>query len=159
MIGSDTDNAQRSSRVLTARDLLFSWGPAFVWMAAIFYASSVNTWTVIPGPPQVQAVRKLAHVFEYALLALLIGRGLLGTWTAGGGSLTRALMLRMWRLGAFLSALYAVTDEIHQGFVPKREFRWEDIAIDSLSAIAALGIWYIIYVEWNRRRSNKKAQA
>lgn len=158
MIGTDTDNAERNNRVITARDILISWGPALVWMGAIFYASSVNTWTVIPGPPEVQALRKLAHVFEYSLLALLIGRGLLGTWTTGGAKVTRALMLRVWWVGALLSSLYAVTDEIHQGFVPRREFHFEDIAIDSLSSVAALGIWYIIYVKWNRRKAQKRAQ-
>jgi VanZ family protein len=157
MTGADTDNNPRRKRAATARDALFAWGPALIWMGAIFYASSVNTWTLIPGPPAMQALRKSAHIFEYALLALLLGRALLSTWTAGGAGVTRTLMLRVWRWGTLLATLYAATDEVHQGLVPRREFHWQDIAIDSLSAVAALGTWYVIYVEWSRRKARNGA--
>lgn len=155
MTGTDTESRGQRKRGLSARDMLFLWGPALIWMGAIFYVSSVNTWTVSPGPPEWQALRKSAHIFEYSLLALLVGRALLGTWTAGGGVVTRALMLRMWIWGAIIAGLYGASDEAHQGFVPRREFHWEDIAIDSLSAIAALGVWYVIYVELSRRRARE----
>lgn len=126
-------------------------------MGAIFYVSSVNTWTATPRVPEWQGLRKLAHICEYAVLALLVGRALLGTWTAGGADLTRRLMLRVWVWGAAISGLYAVSDEVHQGTVPGREFHWEDITIDTLSAIAALGVWYVIYVELSRRKARDGA--
>ncbi len=157
MSATGTEKNEQRRRGLSVRDALFAWGPTILWMGAIYYASSVNTWTVVEGPPELQAVRKSAHVFEYALLALLIGRALLGTWTAGGGGATRTLMLWVWRWGALLASLYAVSDEVHQGFVPRREFHFEDIAIDMLSAIAALGVWYVIYVEWQRRKAREGA--
>ncbi len=83
-------------------------------------------------------------------MALLVGRALLATWTARGAILSRPLMLNMWRVGVLISSLYAASDEIHQAFVPRREFHVTDIAIDTLSATAALGIWYILYI---RRRN------
>lgn len=107
------------------------------------------------GPPILQALRKSAHVFEYGLLGLLFGRALLAMWTARGAAVTRAMMLRIWQAGTFLSALYAATDEIHQSFVPLREFRLTDILIDSLSALAALGVAYILYVELGRRAARR----
>jgi VanZ family protein len=113
---------------------------------------------VTPKVPEWQGLRKLAHISEYAVLALLMGRALLGTWTAGGASVTRALMRRAWIWGATLSGIYAVTDELHQGTVPAREFHWEDITIDTLAGIAALGIWYIIYVELKKRKARDRAQ-
>ncbi|HEX8219472.1 MAG TPA: VanZ family protein [Chloroflexia bacterium] len=152
-----TENNEPRGRGLSVRDVLLAWGPAILWMGAIYYASSVNTWTVTPGPPEWQALRKCAHIFEYALLALLVGRALLATWTAGGGGVTRRLMLRVWVWGAVIAGLYAVSDEVHQGTVPRREFHLEDIAIDTLSAIAALGVWYVIYVELSRRRARAGA--
>jgi VanZ family protein len=158
MIGTDADNSGLRKRGLSVRDLLFLWGPALIWMGAIFYVSSVNTWTATPKVPEWQGLRKLAHISEYTLLALLVGRALLGTWTAAGASVTRALMLRVWIWGAIISGLYAVSDEVHQGFVPGREFHWEDISIDTLAGIAALGIWYIIYVELVKRRARNGAQ-
>ncbi len=150
MIGTNSRNRDRSA--LGARALLFAWGPVLVWMGLIFYVSTQNTWTVVQGPPIIQAVRKSAHVFEYALLALLLGRALSAAWAAEDGAVTRDVMLRVWRVGTLLSGLYAASDEIHQSFVPKREFHLTDILIDTLSALGALGVWYIVCVERKRRR-------
>jgi VanZ family protein len=113
-------------------------------MAAIFYVSSENTWTVFSGPPWVQALRKSAHVVEYSVLALLLGRALVITWQLQGKALTQRILARIWQLGVAISALYACSDEIHQAFVPRREFHLTDVLIDALSATAALGVWYII---------------
>ncbi len=133
----------QSSRV-PARNLLFSWGPALLWMGVIFYFSSLNTWTTVDGPPGFKALRKSAHVIEYSVLAILIGHALWTTWLARGNRPSRALMAHVWQVGLLLTTLYAVTDELHQSFVPRREFHLTDILIDGLSATAALGIWYIV---------------
>ena len=127
-----------------ARDLLFLWVPALLWMAVIYYFSSLNTWTAVDGPPGFKALRKSAHIIEYSVLAILIGHALWSTWLSKGNSPTRALMGRVWQAGLVLTTLYAVTDEWHQSFVPRREFHLTDILIDGLSATAALGIWYIM---------------
>ena len=124
-----------------------AWGPAVLWMAAIFYVSSQNTWTVFEGPPPVRLLRKSGHIFEYALLALLVGRALLWTWTRHGEPVTRALLARVWAVGAAVCALYAVTDEWHQLFVPMRVGYVWDVLVDTLSAVAALGVWYIVRAE------------
>jgi VanZ family protein len=130
---------------LAARDLLALWGPVLAWMAAIFYVSSVNTWTVGEGPPLYHVMRKAGHIFEYAVLALLAGRALAGTWHRHHQHmLTRPMLVRVWWAGVALCAVYALTDEVHQAFVPRREFHLTDILIDTLSATAALGIWYIV---------------
>jgi VanZ family protein len=138
------------------RDFVVWWGPAILWMAVIFYASAQNTWTVIQGPPILQAFRKSAHVWEYALLALLVGWGLVSTWRGRGADFTRTVMRRVWAVGTVLCALYAASDEIHQAFVPRREFHVEDIIVDTLSAFVALGVWYIVFVE--RRRLGTRAR-
>jgi VanZ family protein len=99
----------------------------------------------------VRAIRKLGHVFEYAVLALLVGRGLLALFTDWGRKpATRRVLLRVWQVGVAVTTLYAMTDELHQLFVPRRVgFVW-DVLVDALSATAALGIWYIVRV---RRRT------
>jgi VanZ family protein len=133
------------------REVALAWGPALLWAAAIFYVSAENTWTVFEGPPLVRAIRKLGHVFEYAVLALLVGRGLLALFTDWGRKpATRRVLLRVWQVGVAVTTLYAMTDELHQLFVPRRVgFVW-DVLVDALSATAALGIWYIVRV---RRRT------
>ena len=136
---------ERRERVVDGiQGLVTAWGPVVLWMAAIFIVSAQNTWTVFEGPPLVRLLRKGGHVFEYAVLALLVGRALLWTWTRGGEPVTRALMARIWALGSTVCAVYAATDEWHQFFVPRRVGHVWDVLVDALSAVAALGIWYIV---------------
>jgi VanZ family protein len=136
---------------MRARDIVLLWGPVLACMAAIYYVSSLNTWTTIDGPPLYRALRKSGHIFEYAALALLIGRALERTWTSRGEALTRALLARVWWVGVTLATLYALTDEFHQSFVPRRGSHLADVAIDALSATAALGIWYIVRIRQRSR--------
>jgi VanZ family protein len=135
-----------------ALDVITIWGPALLWMALIFYLSSQNTWTSVKGPPWFNALRKSGHIIEYSVLALLLGRALLGTWTLKGEAITRALLARIWQIGVLLATIYALTDEVHQSFVPRREFHLTDILIDGLSATAALGIWYIVRARKRERQ-------
>jgi VanZ family protein len=71
------------------------------------------------------ALRKLAHVVEYGILAVL--------WLRSLGPDRRAAALAIG-----LSALYAVADEAHQSFVPNRTAAVLDVAIDAAGALVAL---------------------
>ena len=126
-----------------ALTLLLTWGPALLWMAVIFYFSSLSSWPT-DGPPSFKALRKSAHVIEYSVLGILIGHALWTSWLAQGRQSSRLLLRRVWWVGVVLATLYAASDELHQSFVPTREFHLTDILIDGLSATAALGIWYIV---------------
>lgn len=80
-------------------------------------------------------VRKTAHFSLYALLSLLLLFAFLQLF-----SFYKAVF------SAFLcSALYAISDEIHQSFVPGRSCELRDICIDSLGALTALCIVILIY--------------
>ena len=79
------------------------WLPVVAWAAVIFALSSIpslgtglGTWDLL--------LRKLAHAAEYAVLGALLVRAL------GRAALAVAA-----------GVLYAVTDEVHQTFVPGRE--------------------------------------
>jgi len=76
------------------------------------------------------AVRKAAHLTEYAVLALLWQRGLVrgSGWTAGRSAFAALA----------ISALYAVSDEFHQSFVPNRTPSALDALIDTAGASSAL---------------------
>ena len=54
--------------------------------------------------------------------------------------------------GAFvLSLLYAISDELHQTFVPGRSGRLTDVGFDSLGALLALGlVWWFSNQRWAR---------
>lgn len=152
MIETLDPKKERSPR--RARVFLLAWGPVLIWMAAIFYVSAQNTWTVFEGPPIVGLLRKSGHIFEYAVLALLMGRALVASWTWRGNPATRPILLRAWQVGTLLATIYAATDEFHQLFVPKRMGYVWDVLLDALSATAALGIWYIACTHMLRRKRN-----
>lgn len=137
------ETAHKQSARSAFRDLLIAWGPAVLWMAVIFYLSAQGSLGGQKWAPIFMALRKSAHIFEYAVLAMLIGFGLLRTWGAAGHRLSKVLLSRAWVLGTALSTIYAVSDEFHQSFVPGRGAHVEDVIIDALSSVVGLGLVYI----------------
>lgn len=77
-------------------------------------------------------VRKLGHVSEYAILAILLWRALRG----GKTFQTRISVpfVVVWIACGF----FAVTDEFHQSFVPSRTPAFHDVMIDSCGALIGL---------------------
>lgn len=133
----------------TAPSLLSRWLPVLLWGLLIYAASadsqSVRRTSRFIGPlvrwfvpsasdqtiSQVQfAVRKTAHATEYAVLTLLLWRALRRPAPGWDG--------RAAWLAFTLAALFALTDEWHQSFVPNRQPHPLDVLIDSLGAAAAL---------------------
>ena len=125
------------------------FAPPVIWMAVIFTFStslfgSAETGSVLlpilrsvfPGasPSSIElmhtAIRKAAHVAEYAVLALLWLRGLeRGASWSRGKSAAAALII---------SAMYACSDEFHQSFNANRTPSAVDVLIDTAGASAAL---------------------
>jgi VanZ family protein len=150
------------------RPFLKYWLPVLVWLAIIYSASGdrssgqhssriiapIVRWFV-PDISQkkldaiVHAVRKTAHVTEYAILALLLFRAL--------AKLARFVppepspFPRRAALFAFaIAVLYAMTDEFHQTFVPSRTGQASDVFIDSFGAAAGLlALWFVGW--WHKR--------
>jgi VanZ like family len=103
-----------ASRVLSA------WLPVVAWAGLIFTLSSIpDLGTGLGGWDLV--LRKVAHAGEYAVLGLLLLRALARPWAA-----------------FLLGAAYAVTDEIHQTFVPGRAGSPVDVAIDAAGVAAGV---------------------
>lgn len=80
-------------------------------------------------------VRKAAHMTEYAILGLFSFFFLTGYLERGR---------RTYLLALGIAACYAVTDEIHQLFVPGRAGRFSDVCIDT--AGAALGLLFLFFI-------------
>jgi hypothetical protein len=105
------------------------WGPVAVYMAAIFYASSLS---VIPGPVSFWFSDTVLHTACYAGLALVTLRALArGKWTG----LTVGVAIAAW----LVATLYGVTDEWHQVYVPGRTSELRDLVNDAVGALAAVG--------------------
>ena len=90
-------------------------------------------------------VRKFAHFFEYAVLGFLIGC---------------ALFLSRRRFSpitaVICSALYSVSDEIHQYFVPGRACRIFDVGVDTLGALTGTLILALIILIINSIAMRRK---
>lgn len=80
-------------------------------------------------------VRKAAHMTEYAILGLLSFSCLAGYRKRDG---------RTFFLALGIAACYAVTDEVHQLYVPGRAGRFSDVCIDTAGAALGLFILYFI---------------
>jgi VanZ family protein len=129
------------------------WLPVLLWLALIFIGStdlmSAEHTSRIIGPilrwfnPGVSAetiarvqffVRKVGHLTEYAILAILIWRAF------RRGSSWHLKMSILFVLALFGCAILAATDEFHQSFVPSRTSSPRDVMIDILGALIGLTI-------------------
>jgi len=110
------------------------WIPVLVWMLLIFIGSSTTGASVSENRTVDFAAHKLVHLFEYSVLFILIQR-------AVKKSFSSILRLPSSILAFLLTIGYAITDEIHQFFVPGRDARLTDILID---AGAALLGWFAV---------------
>lgn len=133
---------------------LIPWMFVFLWMVLIFNLSAqpveqsnslskgmavkvVDTVNkVTPGPEWSidglnHLVRKNAHFFTYLVLAVLL---LI--------ALKKANPKRVL-IAVGICVLYAISDELHQMFVPGRGPQLKDVFIDSAGAVVGAGVYQI----------------
>lgn len=128
---------------------LLRYGPALLWMGVIFAFSSdpfsrdqterfllpFLGWLFPWAAPETLdllhgGLRKIGHLTEYAVLALL--------WYRARAYRTAAWAPEAARLALLLAVAYAASDEVHQVLVASRSGSIVDVAIDSAGAAAAL---------------------
>jgi len=105
------------------RSKINRWLPVLLWMGLIFFFSSQPHLPRCPYPLLDLFLTKGAHLMEYAVLAILLHRAL------GDKSGWWALLI---------GALYALSDEFHQSFVPGRDAELLDLAFDILGVVLGL---------------------
>ena len=142
------------------------YGPLFIWMAFIFFAStgefSADNTSRIIGPvlrwlfPNISEenlalahfiTRKVAHFTEYAILAWLAAR-------AFATSRHQPLRRRWFLISLLLVVVYSLSDEYHQSFVPSRTGSIYDSFIDISGGLAAL----LFYALWRRRAETRRGR-
>ena len=102
------------------KPVLSAWLPVLAWAAVIFAMSSIPDLGTGLGGWDL-ALRKLAHAAEYAVLGALLLRAI--------GREVPAVALGI---------AYALTDEIHQAFVPGRQGRPLDVLIDAVGVLVGV---------------------
>jgi VanZ family protein len=121
-------------RIYHAKSMASRWLPVLVWAGVIFAFSAVPSLSSGLGGWDL-LLRKLAHMTEYAILALLLVRAT--------GSYARAFAL---------TVAYATTDEVHQLFVRGRHGSPIDVAIDAVGALIGLGLLRSKLYRWSTER-------
>ena len=143
------------------KSFLKYWLPVLVWLGVIFVGSSdlmsAEHTSRIIGPllhwlkpdisPETIAlvqfgVRKAAHVSEYAVLAILSWRAVIG------GANLKAKMSILYVCVWVTCVIVAAADEFHQSFLESRTASPWDVMIDSAGAIFGL----LIASLWRRRK-------
>jgi VanZ family protein len=113
-------------------------------MAVIFVLSAQPSFPRGPDPVLDVVLRKLAHLSEYAVLAILVTRALAGTAAPSS-------TVAMQTMAIVLA--YAISDEIHQAFVPNRMPSAVDVLVDVAGGLIGVGI-FRAWVSIRRQRSH-----
>lgn len=94
-------------------------------------------------------IRKMAHATEYAVLGFLL---------VGSYADRQKKWGRMLGVPILAGSLYAVSDELHQLFVPGRSCELTDMLIDSSGVVAGTFAGLFLFVYWAGRKRQKKKQ-
>lgn len=116
------------------------WIPAILMMAAIFFFSSLPSAEIPNFNAWDWLVKKGGHALGYGFLAAAYTHGL-GRKKVG------------W-LPWILAVGYALSDELHQRFVPGRNGSLLDVGIDSIGAGLGLWAWTSLTAYWQRKMGN-----
>ena len=111
-----------------------SWAPVLIYMAVIFAASSLTT------PPVPGGADKPWHAVGYLGLTVVVVRAFVG-------GLPRRIGFGTAATSVAIAALYGISDELHQAFVPGRTAAIDDLLADTIGALAGAGLcwaWGII---------------
>ena len=135
------------------KSFLKYWLPVLVWLGLIFIGSTDvlsaehTSRFLVPFlrwlDPQISAavlnsiqvvIRKLGHLTEYAILAILLWRALrrAAVWKSASSFL--------FAISLIGCAIFAASDEFHQSFVPSRTSSVKDVMIDICGATIGLVI-------------------
>ncbi|RNF39534.1 VanZ family protein [Planococcus salinus] len=154
---------------------IFSWAAVILWMAIIFILShqpaSVSsnlssgiTEAIIRAferiMPDAQfdirnfhfVVRKNAHFIAYFVLGFLTFHALRQSGVRG---------IRSFLFSFGICALYAISDEVHQLFIPGRSGEVRDVVIDSAGACAGIAVFGLLarFISKNKRSFRSDARS
>lgn len=144
--------------------IIFSYIVVLLWMVLIFSLSSQvaeQSASLSTGVTEVimrvvkkiapsidfdiskHIVRKNAHFFVYLILGMLVIN-----------ALKKSDVVRYKYIALLICVLYAISDEVHQIFVPGREPGVKDVLIDSAGAGIGILIYFYIYGIVNLKKHN-----
>lgn len=152
----------------TSYKITWHWIPVIIWMALIFYLShqtgnqssqlSTGITAIIvqliekllpQAPTHLELsslqyfVRKNAHFFLYFILGGLVANALRASGVKG---------YRLMGYALLICVVYAISDEVHQLFIPGRAGQIKDVLIDSAGAIGGTLLYHMALGRGKRPR-------
>ena len=115
------------------------WVPTALWMGVIFFLSTLPE-AATPGRAILSD--KIQHAAEYFILAFLILFALQRT--------TRSSFFTSFWITLAWGVVYGLSDEIHQLYVPTRQFEVGDLAAD------VCGVVVLFFILWVLQRSGER---
>lgn len=145
--------------------IIISWVLVVICMGIIFFLSAQNgeessdlsgsfVMALLNGLGIVideGVLRSIAHCLEFMGLSVLLFNAVYVTW-----------FLKLTPIIAFFGTVfYAITDEIHQIFVPERAFQISDILVDSTGALIGVIASFVILkvILYIMKRGNKNGNS
>jgi len=110
------------------------WLPVVTYAGLIFYLSSLSEPEEYVPFALAELGDKVLHAVEYGLLGALCYRAFrhgANVWAARYA----------WQLAIIAAAVYGVTDEVHQAFVPLRDADVLDFLMDGIGAAIGATVW------------------
>jgi len=149
--------------------MILSWVAVILWMALIFFLSSQAaeqsaqlsngiTEAIIriieKLAPNIKPdiggisyfIRKNAHFTAYMVLGILASNAL------GRSRTSRRTEMNNNIFAFLICVVYAISDEVHQLFVPGRAGQVTDVLIDSAGALIGIAVFFIIRKLCSRKR-------
>ena len=146
------------------------WIASIILMAAIFYFSSIpgeeigqvndviirESATILPDATPSSFFKdmtwlKSGHVIGYGMLGVTLWLGFFQIWK----------FPLLW--STLTAMLYAISDEIHQSFVPGRSGSVTDVVLDTIAALICAGLLSLVFskanlIKWYRRRKQSTVE-
>lgn len=113
------------------------WAPASIWAAVILTVSSLPG--IDTGYLSFDWGDKLAHLAEYAVLGVFLGRMFILSGKGRLASTTGSILLGVGLAGV---------DELHQLPIPNRYCEWSDFLFD----VCGVGVGLVVYSLWRMVR-------
>ncbi len=110
---------------------LWNWLPALLWMFLIFFLSQRQRIALSEEYVINFFIFKSLHVIEYAILYFLLFRGFYLSFR----KISSHTLDKLYKYTFLISLIYALSDELHQSFVPTREGKFRDVVIDTLGIV------------------------
>ncbi len=119
--------------------VVLAWVYVVVWCGVIFFFSNIPDLKIKELGFYDFIFRKAAHITEYLVLFILLIRAFCLSYNRYDKKILIYSIL--------LATFYAISDEIHQKFVPGRHFAITDILIDMFGSFLGVLVWNKLYIK------------